>query len=102
MEILGVADHHAILIFPCLKDHFGESVAARYEDPADEMFEPAVIERAVAFLVDLAGAGAAREPGISFQVGQRSTLPPASGEPFMFYLRASTMVEMSFRASDGP
>jgi len=46
------------------EDHFGESVAARYDDSADEMFDAVVIDRTVAFLADLAGGGSALELGI--------------------------------------
>jgi len=41
---------------PMPEDHFGESVAARYDDSADEMFDAVVIDGTVAFLADLAGA----------------------------------------------
>ena len=50
-------------------DHFGESVAATYGDPADPTFSPAAIEPAVWVLAELAGlrlrdrwAGWARAP----------------------------------------
>ncbi len=46
------------------EDHFGERVAARYDESSDEMFEPAVVEPVVDFLADLAGDGAALELGI--------------------------------------
>ena len=46
------------------EDYFGERVAARYDDPADEMFQPAAVDPVVDFLADLAGAGAALELGI--------------------------------------
>ncbi len=46
------------------EDHFGEEIAAHYDDPSDEMFQPAVIEPVVDFLADLAGDGAALELGI--------------------------------------
>jgi SAM-dependent methyltransferase len=46
------------------EDHFGEEIAARYDDPSDEMFQPAVIEPVVDFLAALAGDGAAVELGI--------------------------------------
>jgi SAM-dependent methyltransferase len=46
------------------ENHFGEDVAARYDDPEDEMFQPAAIERAVDFLADLCGDGAALELGV--------------------------------------
>jgi hypothetical protein len=38
------------------EDHFGEPVAERYDESAAEMFEPAVVDPAVDFLADLAGA----------------------------------------------
>jgi len=44
--------------------YFGEDVAATYDDPADTMFDPAVIGPAVDFLADLAGDGRALELGI--------------------------------------
>jgi SAM-dependent methyltransferase len=46
------------------EDYFGESVAARYDDPSDDMFQPAAIEPVVEFLAELAGDGAALELGI--------------------------------------
>jgi SAM-dependent methyltransferase len=46
------------------QDHFGEPVAARYDESSADMFEPAVVDPAVDFLADLAGQGAALELGI--------------------------------------
>ena len=46
------------------EDHFGERVAARYDDPSDAMFQPAAIDPVVEFLARLAGDGAALELGI--------------------------------------
>jgi SAM-dependent methyltransferase len=46
------------------EDHFGEGVAARYDESSADMFEPAVVDPAVDFLADLAGHGAALELGI--------------------------------------
>src|SRR6185503_6977886 len=46
------------------EDHFGEEVAAHYDDPSDEMFQPAGIEPVVDLLAELAGDGAALELGI--------------------------------------
>src|SRR6185503_17631654 len=46
------------------EDHFGEEVAAHYDDPSDEMFQPATIEPVVDFLAERAGDGAALELGI--------------------------------------
>jgi SAM-dependent methyltransferase len=45
-------------------DHFGEDVAARYDESSTDMFDPAVVDPAVDFLARLAGQGAALELGI--------------------------------------
>ncbi|MEU6273125.1 class I SAM-dependent methyltransferase [Streptomyces populi] len=44
--------------------HFGERVAAGYDESSGEMFEPDVIETTVDFLADLTGGGRALELGI--------------------------------------
>jgi SAM-dependent methyltransferase len=46
------------------EDHFGEPVAARYDETSDAMFAPEVVNPVVDFLVELAGDGAALELGI--------------------------------------
>jgi len=46
------------------EDHFGERVAARYDEDEGEMFQSAVVEATVDFLAELAGDGAALELGI--------------------------------------
>jgi len=46
------------------EDHFGESVAGRYDESVADMFESAVLDPVVDFLADLAGDGAALELGI--------------------------------------
>ncbi len=46
------------------ENHFGESVAARYDESSAEMFAAAVVESTVDFLATLAGDGAALELGI--------------------------------------
>ena len=46
------------------ENHFGEEVAARYDESAADMFDPAVLDPAVEFLAALAGDGAALELGI--------------------------------------
>jgi trans-aconitate methyltransferase len=45
-------------------DHFGEHVAARYDQSSVEMFAPVVVDPVVDFLAGLAGEGAALELGI--------------------------------------
>lgn len=44
--------------------YFGKDVAARYDDPASEMFDPAVVEETVDVLADIAGGGRVLELGI--------------------------------------
>ena len=44
--------------------YFGERVAARYDESSAEMFDPAVVDPVVDFLVELAGSGRALELGI--------------------------------------
>ena len=46
------------------EDHFGEAVAAGYDESSADMFEPAVVDPVVDFLADLAGQGAVPELGI--------------------------------------
>ncbi len=46
------------------KDHFGEPVAAGYDESEADMFEPSVVDPAVEFLAGLAGGRAALELGI--------------------------------------
>jgi SAM-dependent methyltransferase len=46
------------------EDHFGEPVAARYDQSEGEMFDPAEVDPTVDFLAGLAGNGAALELGI--------------------------------------
>jgi Methyltransferase domain len=46
------------------EDHFGESVAARYDESSADMFAPEAVDPAVDFLAGLAGGGAALELGI--------------------------------------
>ncbi len=46
------------------EDYFGEREAARYDESSADMFDPAVVDPAVDFLVELAGDGAALELGI--------------------------------------
>jgi len=46
------------------ENHFGEDVAARYDDPSDSMFAPSAIAPVVDLLAELAGGGDALELGI--------------------------------------
>ena len=47
-----------------MEDHFGEQVAARYDESSAEMFEPGAVDPVVDFLAGLAGRGAALELGV--------------------------------------
>src|SRR6266542_4898912 len=51
-------------MLPMPEDHFGERVAARYDETSADMFDRAVVEPVVDFLAELAGDGAALELGI--------------------------------------
>ncbi|WP_320066117.1 class I SAM-dependent methyltransferase [Micromonospora sp. RTGN7] len=44
--------------------HFGERIAARYDDPSDERFDPGVVTATVNLLAALAGDGRALELGV--------------------------------------
>jgi len=44
--------------------YFDERVAARYDESAAEMFDPAVVDPVIDLLVELAGSGRALELGI--------------------------------------
>ena len=46
------------------KNYFDERIAARYDETSGDRFEPAVVDRTVSFLADLARGGAALELGI--------------------------------------
>jgi SAM-dependent methyltransferase len=46
------------------ENYFDEPVAARYDESAADMFDPAVVEPAVDFIAELAGEGSALELGI--------------------------------------
>jgi SAM-dependent methyltransferase len=46
------------------QNYFGEDVAPTYDETSAEMFDPSVLDPAVAFLAGLAGAGRALELGI--------------------------------------
>jgi SAM-dependent methyltransferase len=46
------------------EDHFGERVAARYDESSADMFAPEAVDPVVGFLAALAGGGAALELGI--------------------------------------
>ena len=55
--------------------YFGEKIAATYDDPASQEFEPAVLDAVAGFLANLAGDGRALELGIGTG---RIALPLAS------------------------
>jgi SAM-dependent methyltransferase len=81
-----------------LEDHFGEDVAARYDESSAEMFNPAVLDSTVGLLAELVGDGAALE----FAVGTgRVALPLAArGVPVSGIDLSSAMVKR-LRAKDG-
>jgi hypothetical protein len=52
------------IVRPMPKDYFDEPIASRYDADSALMFDPAIVDPAVAFLADLAGVGRALEFGI--------------------------------------
>jgi SAM-dependent methyltransferase len=48
----------------CDDGYFGERVAARYDESAADMFDPAVVDPVIDLLVEIAGSGRALELGI--------------------------------------
>lgn len=80
-----------------LEDHFGEAVAARYDDTADPIFGPEVVGRTVDLLAELAGDGAALE----FAVGTgRIALPLAARGVPVSGIEFSTAMARQLRAKD--
>jgi SAM-dependent methyltransferase len=57
------------------EDHFGEAVAARYDESSAEMFEPAVVEPTVEFLAGLARGG----PALELAIGTGRIALPLAG-----------------------
>jgi len=80
------------------EDHFGEDVAAHYDDPSDEMFQPAAIGPVVDVLAELAGDGAALELGIGTG---RVALPLAQRGVEVHGIDLSTAMVARMRAKPG-
>jgi SAM-dependent methyltransferase len=79
------------------EDHFGEDVAARYDESTAEMFDPAVLDATVDVLAELAGDGAALE----FAVGTgRVALPLAARGVPVSGIDLSTAMVARLRAKD--
>jgi SAM-dependent methyltransferase len=80
------------------EDHFGEDVAARYDESSESTFDPKVLGPTVDLLAELAGDGAALE----FAIGTgRVALPLAArGVPVAGIELSSAMAER-LRAKDG-
>jgi SAM-dependent methyltransferase len=80
------------------EDHFGQEVAAWYDESSAEMFEPAVVGPVVDFLADLAGEGAALELGIGTG---RIALPLAQRGVRIHGIDLSTAMVERLRAKPG-
>jgi len=80
------------------KDYFGERVAERYDDSSADMFDPAVVDPVVDFLVELAGDGAALELGIGTG---RIALPLAQRGIRVHGIDLSEAMVKSLRAKPG-
>ena len=79
-------------------DHFGEDVAARYDDDPGARFTPEVIGRTVDVLAELAGDGAALELAVG--TGRVALPLAARGVPVSGIDLSTAMVER-LRAKDG-
>ncbi len=80
------------------EDHFGEEVAAWYDEWSADMFEPEVVEPVVDFLALLAGEGAALELGIGTG---RIALPLARRGVRVHGIDLSTAMVARLRAKPG-
>ena len=83
---------------PVLPDHFGEDVAAHYDEGSGPHFDPDVIDRTADVLAELAGEGAALE----FAVGTgRIALPLASRGVRVSGIELSTAMAERLRSKEG-
>jgi len=78
--------------------YFGEGVAARYDESAAEMFDPAVVDPVVELLVELAGSGGALELGIGTG---RIALPLAQRGVLVHGIELSRAMVARLRAKPG-
>jgi SAM-dependent methyltransferase len=78
--------------------HFGEGVAATYDESADEMFQPEVVEPTVDFLAELARSGRALELGIGTG---RIALPLAARGVAVHGIELSKAMAARLRAKPG-
>jgi len=80
------------------QDHFGEDVAARYDEDSGSMFDPDVVGLTVAVLMELTGDGCALE----FAVGTgRVALPLAARGVRVSGIELSAAMAERLRAKDG-
>jgi SAM-dependent methyltransferase len=80
------------------EDHFGEEVAARYDESSGAEFDPDVIARTVDVLAELAGDGAALELAVGTG---RVALPLAARGVTVSGIELSTAMADRLRAKDG-
>ena len=78
--------------------YFDERVAARYDESAADMFDPAVVDPVVDFLVELAGSGRALELGIGTG---RIALPLARRGVPVYGIEMSKAMVARLRAKPG-
>jgi SAM-dependent methyltransferase len=78
--------------------YFGERVAARYDDPSSDMFQPSVVDAAVDVLAELAGGCRALELGIGTG---RIALPLARREVPVHGIDLSRAMVARLRAKPG-
>lgn len=80
------------------EDHFGEDVAARYDETSADRFAPAVLDRTVDVLAELAGDGAALELAVGTG---RVALPLAARGVPVAGIDLSTAMVARLRAKEG-
>jgi SAM-dependent methyltransferase len=86
------------MLSPMPETRFDEWIAQRYETLWPELFDPAVLDPAVAFLVDLAGAG----PALEFGVGTGRVAVPLSSRGVRVHgIELSPAMVAQLRATPG-
>lgn len=79
------------------EDHFGEAVAAHYDEAAEDMFEPALLAETVGLLAELAAGG----PALEFGIGTGRVALPLSQRIAVHGIDLSRAMLAQLRAKPG-